>query len=82
MTYSSPYSYIAFDVSNAKLRVQAPLRAFDLPYTAKAFAGLITDLHQCQDPLVVYEASGGYESPLMLALAKEGIPLNLSLIHI
>lgn len=69
-----PINYVAIDVSKATLQVQDDKRAFAVENTPGGHRKLLTHLKRCQKPLVVYEASGGYERELSAFLRKAGIP--------
>lgn len=71
---TDPIHYVAIDVSKATLQVQDEKKAFAVENTSSGHRKLLAHLKGCQRPLVVYEASGGYERALGAFLAKEGIP--------
>lgn len=72
---SSPsYTYIAVDVSKSKLQVASPSGSKSLSYTREVLIQWIQQLREIANVLVVFEATGGYESRLMLALAEANIP--------
>lgn len=74
MQNTDPIHYVAIDVSKATLQVQDEKKAFAVENTSSGHRKLLVHLRGCQRPLVVYEASGGYERALGAFLAKEGIP--------
>jgi transposase len=71
---TDPIHYIAIDVSKATLQVQDDKRAFAVENTSSGHRKLLSHLKECRKPLVVYEASGGYERELAAFLRKSAIP--------
>jgi len=69
--------YVAIDVSKATLQVQDDLRAFALENNPKGHRKLLSYLKTCKNPLVVFEASGGYERGLLESLRKAKMPLAM-----
>ena len=76
-TNPDPIHYVAIDVSKATLEVRDDHRAFSLGNDPKGHRELLSHLKNCNNPLVVFEASGGYERGLLQALHKAGIPLAM-----
>ena len=72
-----PIHYVAIDVSKATLQVQDDRRAFALENDPKGHRKLLGHLKRCENPLVVFEASGGYERGLRDCLHKAGVPLAM-----
>jgi transposase len=66
--------YVAIDVSKATLQVQDDKRAFTVENNSIGYRKLLVHLKGCSKPLVVYEASGGYERELAAFLRKSAIP--------
>ena len=66
--------YVAIDVSKATLQVQDDKRAFTVENNSTGHRKLLVHLKGCPKPLVVYEASGGYERELAALLRKSAIP--------
>ena len=66
--------YVAIDVSKATLQVQDDKRAFTVENNSTGHRKLLVHLKGCPKPLVVYEASGGYERELAAFLRKSAIP--------
>jgi transposase len=66
--------YVAIDVSKATLQVQDDKKAFTVENNSIGHRKLLVHLKGCQKPLVVYEASGGYERELAAFLGKSAIP--------
>jgi len=71
---TNPIHYVAIDVSKASLQVQDDKRAFAVENTSSGHRKLLDHLKECSKPLVVYEASGGYERELAAFLRKSAIP--------
>jgi len=71
---TNPIHYVAIDVSKASLQVQDDKRAFAVENTSSGHRKLLDHLKGCSKPLVVYEASGGYERELAAFLRKSAIP--------
>lgn len=69
------YTYIAIDVSKANLEVKTQQERFTLSNNAKGYAELSKRLTKIKHPMVVFEATGGYERPLMGYLFSKGIAL-------
>jgi transposase len=66
--------YVAIDVSKATLQVQDDKKAFTVENNSTGHRKLLVHLKGCPKPLVVYEASGGYERELAAFLRKSAIP--------
>jgi transposase len=71
---TNPIHYVAIDVSKATLQVQDDKRAFAVENTSNGHRKLLDHLKGYPNPLVVYEASGGYERELAAFLRKSAIP--------
>ena len=69
--------YVAIDIAKATLQIQDDHRAFAVENGPKGFLELLAHLSTLAHPLVVFEASGGYERDLMAALHLANVPLNL-----
>lgn len=69
--------YIGIDVSKAELEVAVHDRdyAFSCANSANGFPGLITELRAWRPALIVLEATGGLEIPLVNALHAAGLPV-------
>ncbi len=70
--------FVGIDISKEHLDVafgpdQAPQR---FPYTDKGLNRLLAQLHGLSPALVVFEATGGLEANLMVALARAGFPFS------
>ncbi len=69
--------YVAIDVSKATLQIQDDGLSMTIANDPGGFKKLLKHLKGCVNPLVVFEASGGYERALMEALHKAAIPLAM-----
>jgi len=69
--------YVGIDVAKATLDVAVapPAERWTLAYTEREMAGLVTRLTALAPALVVLEATGGLEGPLVGALAAAGLPV-------
>jgi len=69
--------YVGIDVAKATLDVAVAPTAerWTLAYTEREMAGLVTRLTALAPALVVLEATGGLEGPLVGALATAGLPV-------
>lgn len=76
-TNTTPIHYVAIDVSKATLQVQDDHRSFAADNDPKGHRKLLSHLKTCQNPLVVFEASGGYERALCQFLHKKAVPLAM-----
>jgi len=70
-------NYIGIDVSKAELEVTVHERDYACccPNNPRAFPGLITELRAWRPTLIVLEATGGLEKPLVNALHAAGLPV-------
>jgi transposase len=69
--------YVAIDVSKSTLQVQDDHRAFAVDNNPKGHRKLLDYLKTCTNPLVVFEATGGYERSLLLTLHKAAVPMAM-----
>jgi transposase len=74
---SEVFDYVAVDIAKATLQIQDAHRAFAVDNTPKGHRKLLVHLRSLAHPLVVFEASGGYERALRDALHKAGVPLAM-----
>jgi transposase len=72
---NGPFDYVAIDIGKATLQVQDAHRPFEVDNTPKGHRKLLRHLRSLAHPLVVFEASGGYERALMAALHQARVPL-------
>ncbi len=71
-------SYIAVDIAKDSLQVQAPDYACALPYKQKGLQQLLSILSkQLEGTILVCEATGGYERPLLALLQERNLPYTL-----
>jgi transposase len=76
-TTTQPVHYVAIDVSKAILQVQDNQHAFAVPNDPTGHRKLLKHLKTCPNPLVVCEASGGYERALLAFLHKANMPWTM-----
>lgn len=69
------YTYIAIDVSKASLEAKTQQERFTIINDAKGYAELSERLAKMKNPMVIFEATGGYERNLMGYLFSKGIAL-------
>jgi len=77
MNPKSKYNPVAVDVSKRTLQIQTEDKSFNVSNDAKGHQKLIDCVKNVQNPLIVFEASGGYERPLKRALHHANIALCL-----
>jgi transposase len=70
-------SFIAVDIGKESLHVQTSSQAFEITSDLAGLRKLIASFRKETAPLVVCEATGGYERPLLEALAKAKIAYRL-----
>jgi transposase len=73
MSNPKPIHYVAVDVSKATLQVQDDQRSFAVSNDRDGHRQLLKHLQTCPEPLVVFEATGGYERPLLEYLHKADV---------
>ena len=66
-------SFVAVDIGKDSLHIQTSSLAFETTSGPAGLRKLLAYLRKEEDPLVVCEATGGYERPLLEALAKAKI---------
>ncbi len=76
-TNTNPIHYVAIDVSKATLQVKDDRGAFAVSNDSKGYRKLLDHLKGCPNPLVVFEASGGYERDLLRSLHQAAMPLAM-----
>ena len=69
--------YIAVDIAKSSLRLQSQSTGFGLENNETGFKELLVHAATLSEPLVVMEATGGYERPLMRFLAKNQMAMVL-----
>jgi transposase len=77
MNPDSNYNPVAVDVSKKTLQVQIDDRQFVVANDDKGHASLLKHLKKINNPIVVFEASGGYEKPLKRFLHQSNITVCL-----
>jgi len=70
-------NYIAIDIAKDSLAVASDSFKGSFPYTDSALGKLLKKIEVLDSPLVVCEATGGYERKLMGLLFKKEIPVAL-----
>lgn len=70
-----PVHYVAIDISKNTLQIQDAKGSFTVANDLSGFEKLQSHIGTCNNPLAVFEATGGYERPLLEALRKANIPL-------
>lgn len=70
-------SYIAVDISKDSLDVRSDTFAGKFDYSNQGLAKLRSKLTKTNEPLVVCEATGGYERKLMTMLRQHDLPVAL-----
>jgi len=76
-TTPDPIEYVAIDVSKATLQVQNENCSLVVGNDPPGHRKLLKHLKCSKNPLVVFEASGGYERGLSAFLAKSSIPMAM-----
>ena len=74
---TSNIQYIAIDIAKQTLQVQSDLKSRSLNYDKDGLKKLRTFIKQHQKPMIIAEATGGYERPLMSMLFKYNITVAL-----
>ena len=77
MHSKNPTTHIGIDVSKKELEIHCYDSKLKLPSaianTKTGINKIISKLKKCDDPHVVFEATGGYEKLLLVLLQSEGI---------
>lgn len=74
MNQQNTFHYIAIDVSKDTLHARDNGRQFAIDNDKKGLRTLLKHLGKFDNPLVAFEATGGYERPLMTCLRDKTIP--------
>jgi len=74
---NQPIHYVAIDISKNTLQIQDDNGSFSVANDSSGIEKLIIHLKTCHHPLAVFEATGGYERPLLEALRKAGLPMAM-----
>jgi len=72
-----PIHYVAIDISKDTLQIQDDKGPFTVANDPSGIGKLISHLKDCSDALTVFEATGGYERPLLETLRKAGLPIAM-----
>lgn len=72
-----PIDYLAIDVSKAKLHVQTERKSFVLANSPAGVSELIGIARGLSNPVVVFEATGGYERLLRSSLGESRVPFHM-----
>jgi len=67
------HTYLGVDVAKATLRVQTPKQNFEVGNDSKGIGRILKECGKVDAPLVVFEATGGYERLLMEQLHQHGV---------
>ena len=77
MNNQNTTTWIGVDISKKELEIHCYDSAFKLPATAAntklGINKIISKLKNCDDPHLVFEATGGYEKRLLVLLQSEGV---------
>lgn len=71
----APSLFAGIDVSKSHLDVALGDQFFSIEYTEENISGLVDKLKAALPQLIVLEASGGLETPLVAYLAEAGLPV-------
>lgn len=71
------YRYVAVDVSKDTLEVLAEGKPFTCANNERAMPELFDKISKLADPLVAFEATGGYERLLIEQARRRGVPFAL-----
>lgn len=71
------YTYLGIDVAKATLRVKTPKENFEVSNDINGIARIIKECQKLDAPLVVFEATGGYERLLKQQMHQRGIACHL-----
>lgn len=78
MTQQKNYNIIAVDVSKKSLQLHCDMLRTKIENSPLGFREIAAVASKTLDPLVVREPTGGYERPLLEAMGKAGIPVQLA----
>jgi transposase len=70
-----PSLFAGIDVSKSRLDIALGDQFFSIEHTEEEISGLVDKLKAASPQLIVLEASGGLETPLVAYLAEEGLPV-------
>ena len=77
MEEKKSYTYLGIDVAKATVRVQTPKENFEVSNDIKGIRRILKECDKVDAPLVVFEATGGYERLLKEQLHHHGTACNL-----
>jgi transposase len=72
-----PVHYVAVDIAKSTLQVQDELKAFETGNNSSGLGQLLKYLRTCKNPLVVFEATGGYERAMVEFLGQAGVAMTM-----
>ncbi len=70
-------TYIAIDIGKETLRVQSETEGFDIANSPEGYGKLMKRVTRPEDTVVVCEATGGYEKPLIRYLQERSVGVRL-----
>jgi transposase len=76
-TNTNPINYIAIDISKATLQIHDDEGSFAVANDLSGLKRILAHLKIHTNPLVVFEATGGYERTLLESLRKAGVPMAM-----
>ncbi len=76
-TNTDPIHYVAIDVFKTTIQIQDDGHSMAFSNTPEGLPKLLKHLKGCTHPLVVFEATGGYERTLLEFLRKANVPLAM-----
>jgi transposase len=74
---NQPIHYVAIDISKNTLQIQDDRGSFAAANDPSGIEKLTSHLASCNNPLVVFEATGGYERTLLETLRQAGHPMAM-----
>jgi len=73
----STHNYIAIDVSKSTLQIKSEAKAWKIKYSEPELARFVRGVRNLQNPLVVFEATGGQERLLRDILADSQVAFHM-----
>jgi transposase len=73
----STHNYIAIDVSKSTLQIKSESKAWKIKYSEPELARFVREIRKLQNPLVVFEATGGQERLLRDRLADSQVAFHM-----
>jgi len=77
LSQNSISDFVAIDIAKDSLQVLILGKNQNIPYNDTSINTLVKQISTLDNPFVVFEATGGYERPLMRLLHQKRIPLAL-----